>query len=126
MNIRHASVIVLWSCAACMSRDSAPASVTASAALEEPEAKSELAREAPAAPAAAAPGGGGARNERARKLAKSGSKDKEDSFGMLGGNVAKQIGSVNIKNSRYALACGLFADLVALVAAVLIAYAFFG
>ena len=40
--------------------------------------------------------------------------------------LAVYFGSVNIKNSRYALACGLFADLVALVAAVLIAYAFFG
>jgi spore maturation protein SpmA len=33
--------------------------------------------------------------------------------------LAVYFGSVNIKNSRYALACGLFADLVALVAAVL-------
>jgi spore maturation protein SpmA len=40
--------------------------------------------------------------------------------------LAVYFGSVNIKNTRYALACGLFADLVALVAAVLIAYAFFG
>ena len=40
--------------------------------------------------------------------------------------LAVYFGSVNIKNSRYALACGLFADLVALVAAVCIAYAFFG
>ncbi len=39
--------------------------------------------------------------------------------------LAVYFGSVNIKNTRYALACGLFADLVALVAAVLIAYAFF-
>ncbi len=40
--------------------------------------------------------------------------------------LAVYFGSVNIKKTRYALACGLFADLVALVAAVFIAYAFFG
>jgi spore maturation protein SpmB len=40
--------------------------------------------------------------------------------------LAVYFGSVNIKNTRYALACGLFADLVALIAAIFIAYAFFG
>ncbi len=40
--------------------------------------------------------------------------------------LAVYFGSVNIKKTRYALACGLLADFVALVAAVFIAYAFFG
>lgn len=40
--------------------------------------------------------------------------------------LAVYFGSVNIAKTRYALACGLLADLVALVAAVFVAYAFFG
>jgi spore maturation protein SpmA len=40
--------------------------------------------------------------------------------------LAVYFGSVNIKKTRYALACGLLADGVALVAAVFVAYAFFG
>ncbi|MXV16283.1 nucleoside recognition domain-containing protein [Hufsiella ginkgonis] len=40
--------------------------------------------------------------------------------------LAVYFGSVNIKNSRYAAACGLIADLVGLVAAIIIGYAFFG
>lgn len=39
--------------------------------------------------------------------------------------LAVYFGSVNIKRTRHALACGLFADLVGLIAAILIAYAFF-
>ncbi|MBH9552650.1 nucleoside recognition domain-containing protein [Inhella gelatinilytica] len=39
--------------------------------------------------------------------------------------LAVYFGSVNIRNTRYALACGLFADFVALVAAIAVAYAFF-
>jgi spore maturation protein SpmA len=39
--------------------------------------------------------------------------------------LAVYFGSVNIRNSRYALACGLLADLVALVAAIFVADAFF-
>jgi spore maturation protein SpmB len=35
-------------------------------------------------------------------------------------------GSVGIKKTRYALACGLFADLIAIIAAIIIAYVFFG
>jgi spore maturation protein SpmA len=40
--------------------------------------------------------------------------------------LAVYFGSVGIKNSRYALACGLFADLVAVIAGIVIAYIFFG
>ncbi|MBN8506967.1 MAG: hypothetical protein J0L58_21075 [Burkholderiales bacterium] len=40
--------------------------------------------------------------------------------------LAVYFGSVNINKTRYALGCGLLADLVALVAAVFVAYAFFG
>lgn len=40
--------------------------------------------------------------------------------------LAVYFGSVNIKNSRYALICGLFADLVSIVVAIIVAYAFFG
>jgi spore maturation protein SpmA len=40
--------------------------------------------------------------------------------------LAVYFGSVGIKNSRYALACGLFADFVAVVAGIIIAYVFFG
>lgn len=39
--------------------------------------------------------------------------------------LAVYFGSVNISKTRYALPCGLFADFVALVAAVVVAYAFF-
>ncbi len=39
--------------------------------------------------------------------------------------LAVYFGSVNIKNTRYALGCGLFADLVGVVAAIVVAYAFF-
>ncbi|MGH1506861.1 nucleoside recognition domain-containing protein [Ralstonia solanacearum] len=40
--------------------------------------------------------------------------------------LAVYFGSVGIKDTRYALACGLWADLIGLVGAVLIAYLFFG
>ncbi|MCC7151038.1 MAG: hypothetical protein IT501_03490 [Rubrivivax sp.] len=39
--------------------------------------------------------------------------------------LAVYFGSVNIKNTRYALSCGLFADLVGLVGAILVGYAFY-
>jgi spore maturation protein SpmA len=39
--------------------------------------------------------------------------------------LAVYFGSVGIKNTRYALACGLLADLVAVVAGIIIAYIFF-
>jgi spore maturation protein SpmA len=39
--------------------------------------------------------------------------------------LAVYFGSVNIKHTRYALACGLFADLAGLIGAVVIAYLFF-
>jgi spore maturation protein SpmA len=39
--------------------------------------------------------------------------------------LAVYFGSVGIKKTRYALACGLFADLVAMVAGIIIAYLFF-
>ncbi len=39
--------------------------------------------------------------------------------------LAVYFGSVNIKNSRHALVCGLIADLVGLIAAIFIAYLFF-
>jgi spore maturation protein SpmA len=40
--------------------------------------------------------------------------------------LAVYFGSVNIKNTRYALTCGLLADLVGLIAAILLTYLFFG
>lgn len=39
--------------------------------------------------------------------------------------LAVYFGSVNIKNTRYALACGLLADLAGIVAAILLGYLFF-
>ncbi len=39
--------------------------------------------------------------------------------------LAVYFGSVNIKKTRYALGCGLFADLVGVVGAILVAYAFY-
>jgi spore maturation protein SpmA len=39
--------------------------------------------------------------------------------------LAVYFGSVNIRHSRYALSCGLLADLVSVVAAIFVAYAFF-
>ena len=39
--------------------------------------------------------------------------------------LAVYFGSVNIKQTRYALACGLLADLVGLVGAIFVAYAFY-
>ncbi|HNU10581.1 MAG TPA: nucleoside recognition domain-containing protein [Rubrivivax sp.] len=39
--------------------------------------------------------------------------------------LAVYFGSVNIRNTRYALGCGLFADAVGLVGAILVAYAFY-
>ena len=39
--------------------------------------------------------------------------------------LAVYFGSVNIKKTRYALGCGLFADLVGLVGAILVGYAFY-
>ncbi|MFX8227170.1 spore maturation protein, partial [Acinetobacter baumannii] len=40
--------------------------------------------------------------------------------------LAVYFGSVGIKDTRYALACGLWADLIGLIGAVFIAYLFFG
>lgn len=40
--------------------------------------------------------------------------------------LAVYFGSVGIKNTRYALTCGLIADFVGLIAAVVLAYVFFG
>ncbi len=40
--------------------------------------------------------------------------------------LAVYFGSVNIKNTRYALTCGLIADFVGLIAAILLTYLFFG
>jgi spore maturation protein SpmA len=40
--------------------------------------------------------------------------------------LAVYFGSVNIKKTRYALGCGLFADFVGLVGAILVGYAFYG
>lgn len=40
--------------------------------------------------------------------------------------LAVYFGSVGIKNTRYALICGLIADLVGLIAAIVLAYLFFG
>jgi spore maturation protein SpmB len=39
--------------------------------------------------------------------------------------LAVYFGSVGIAKTRYALACGLFADLVGVVGAILVGYAFF-
>ena len=39
--------------------------------------------------------------------------------------LAVYFGSVNIRKTRYALACGLFADAVGLVGAILVGYAFY-
>ena len=39
--------------------------------------------------------------------------------------LAVYFGSVGIKNTRYALACGLFADFVGIVSAILLGYLFF-
>jgi spore maturation protein SpmB len=39
--------------------------------------------------------------------------------------LAVYFGSVNIKKTRQALACGLFADAVGLVGAILVGYAFY-
>jgi len=39
--------------------------------------------------------------------------------------LAVYFGSVGIKNTRYAVTCGLIADLAGLIAAVLVAYMFF-
>jgi spore maturation protein SpmB len=40
--------------------------------------------------------------------------------------LALYFGSVGIKNTRYALPCGLLADLAGIIAAILIGYMFFG
>jgi spore maturation protein SpmB len=40
--------------------------------------------------------------------------------------IAVYFGSVNIKNTRYAVTAGLIADLAGIIAAILIAYLFFG
>ncbi|MCG8697877.1 MAG: hypothetical protein MI922_07465 [Bacteroidales bacterium] len=40
--------------------------------------------------------------------------------------VAVYYGVVNIKKTRYTIGCGLFADLIGIIAAIFIAYAFFG
>ena len=40
--------------------------------------------------------------------------------------LAVYFGSVDIKKPRYALVCGLIADLVGLIAAIMLAYLFFG
>lgn len=40
--------------------------------------------------------------------------------------LAVYFGSVGVKNPRYALVCGLFADLVSIVVAIIVAYIFFG
>ncbi len=39
--------------------------------------------------------------------------------------LAVYFGSVNIKNTRYAIVCGLIADAIGLIAAILLAYMFF-
>ena len=39
--------------------------------------------------------------------------------------VAVYFGAVNIRNTRYAITCGLFADVVGIIAAILISYLFF-
>jgi spore maturation protein SpmB len=40
--------------------------------------------------------------------------------------IAVYFGSVGIKNTRYAIGCGLLADLVGFIGAILMAYLFFG
>ncbi len=40
--------------------------------------------------------------------------------------LAVYFGSVGIKNTRYALICGLLADLVSIIVAIIVAYIFFG
>ncbi|MEH0158017.1 nucleoside recognition domain-containing protein [Limibacter armeniacum] len=40
--------------------------------------------------------------------------------------IAVYFGAVNVKHTRYAITCGLFADAVGVIAAILIAYMFFG
>ena len=40
--------------------------------------------------------------------------------------LAVYFGSVNIKKTRHALACGLIADLAGVIAAIFVAYLFFG
>jgi spore maturation protein SpmB len=40
--------------------------------------------------------------------------------------IAVYFGSVSIRNTRHAIICGLFADLVGIIAAILISYLFFG
>jgi spore maturation protein SpmB len=40
--------------------------------------------------------------------------------------IALYFGSVNIKKTRYAVGAGLFADLIGVIAAILLAYVFFG
>lgn len=40
--------------------------------------------------------------------------------------LAVYFGSVGVKNPRYALICGLFADLVSIIVAIIVAYIFFG
>lgn len=40
--------------------------------------------------------------------------------------LAVYFGSVNIRNTRYAVTCGLFADAVGIVGAIVVAYAFYG
>jgi len=39
--------------------------------------------------------------------------------------LAVYFGSVGIKNTRYAVVCGLFADIVGLIGAILVGYLFF-
>ena len=40
--------------------------------------------------------------------------------------IAVYFGSVNIRQTRYAIGCGLFADLVGVIAAIFMSYLFFG
>ena len=40
--------------------------------------------------------------------------------------LAVYFGAVNIRNTRYAAACGVFADVMGFIAAVWVAYVFFG
>jgi spore maturation protein SpmB len=40
--------------------------------------------------------------------------------------IAVYFGAVGIKNTRYAIGCGLLADLAGFIAAILLAYLFFG
>jgi spore maturation protein SpmB len=39
--------------------------------------------------------------------------------------LAVYFGAINVKNTRYAVGCGLFADLVGIIAAIIISYLFF-